>query len=111
MKIPVTEGRNTLFLPIETILRMESSRTYTIFHVKDGKQYIVAKHLGEIQKQLKPGIFFRVHKQHIVNLREVTAFTNTRSPLITMSDHAVITVATRRRAELLQMLRKMQNSI
>ena len=108
MKIPVTEGRNTLLLPVENILRMESIRVYTIFHVKDGRQYVVSKHIGHIEKQLKPGVFFRVHKQHIVNLREVTTIKNARSALITMSDNAVITVAMRRKTELMRMLKKLK---
>jgi two-component system LytT family response regulator len=108
MKIPVTEGHNTLFLPVENILRMESIRVYTIFHVKDGKQYVVSKHIGEIEKQLKPGVFFRVHKQHIINLREVATIKNARSPLITMSDNVVINVAIRRKAELIRMLKKLK---
>lgn len=108
MKIEVTEGRNTLFLPIENILRMQAERAYTIFYVKDGKQYVITQSLGNVQKHLEQGMFFRVHRQHIINLREIKIFLNARSPKITMSDNAVIDVASRRKAELIKLLKKLK---
>lgn len=108
MKITVTEGRNTLFLPVENILRMQAERAYTIFYVKDGKQYVIAKHLAQVQKQLTNGMFFRVHRQHIINLLEVKIYQQARSPKIIMSDNAVINVAERRKAELLKLLKKLK---
>jgi two-component system LytT family response regulator len=108
MKITVTEGRNTLFLPIENILRMQAERAYTIFYMKDRKQYVITKTLAAVQKQLEHGMFIRVHRQHIINIREVKIFLNARCPKITMSDNAVVSVASRRKTELIKLLKKLK---
>lgn len=108
MRFKVTNGRNTMLLPVENILRMQSEGAYTIFYVKDGKQYLITKHLGNIQKQLEQGMFFRVHRQHIINLREVKIFRNARSAAVTLSDNTVVNVAQRRKSDFVKMLARLK---
>ena len=106
--VMLSEGNKKYLLPVENILRMEAERAYTIFYSKDGKQYVYPKTLGAVQKLLMHRIFFRVHRQHIINLREVRFLQDARCPSVVLSNNAVIAVAQRRRTELIRMLKKLR---
>lgn len=103
----LSEGRKRYLLPVENILRIEAERQYTIFYVKDGKQYVHTQILGNVEKMLINGMFFRVHRQHIINLREVRIFQNARNPVVTLSDNTVVSIAQRRKNDFVRMLAKL----
>lgn len=113
MTIELTQGRNTLFVPAENIIRMESVRTYTVFYEKNGAQHVMCTNLGQVQKRLHANaelqkVFFRVHRSHIINLKEVKMYQNARGGKVVLTNNTAITVAHRRKAELLRVLQKLK---
>ena len=113
MTIEVTEGKNTLFVPAENILRMEAVRVYTVLHEKNGSQHVMATHLGQVMKRLSKQqelqkMFFRVNRSQIINLKEVKFYQQGRGGNVVLSNNAVVAVAYRRKTELLRVLRKMK---
>lgn len=113
MTIEVKNGRNTLFVPAENILRMEAVRVYTVLHEKNGSQHVMATHLGQVMKRLSKQqelqkMFFRVNRSQIINLNEVTFYQKGRGGKVVMSDNAVVAVAQRRKSELLNVFRKLK---
>lgn len=112
--IKLTEGRHTHILPVQNILRMDSAGAYTLIHMKDGKAYIHCRNLGTVEKYLRQfttlaEIFFRVHRSHVANLNEVQEFKYARrGGKLIMSDNAAVRVATRRKTELIKLLKKLK---
>jgi len=106
--ITIAEKNMKHILPVENIMRMKAARVYTIFYAKDGKQYVCCKRLGEVLKELEQGMFFRIHKSHIINLREIKVYQHAKTGQVIMKDNTVISVATRRKKELLRVLEKLR---
>lgn len=99
--IIVTERGIKRRLPLAEIVHMESHRVYTIFHTRNARQYVSSQNLGKVVSQLDPSQFLRIHKSHIVNLQEIKSCQLARGGNVTMSDNTVITVAQRKKTELL----------
>ncbi len=108
--IIVTDRGIKHLLPLEDILHLESRRIYTIFHIKNARQVISSHNLGRINKELDER-FLRIHKSHIVNLYEVKTYKKARGGKITLSDNTIITVAQRRKTELLKHLYQLNKKV
>jgi two-component system LytT family response regulator len=111
--ITLTEGKQQHFLPMENITRIEASGSYTIFYMKNGKQYLCCKHLAAVKQLLSTQsalaeIFYRVHRSHLINLKEVNTYEKARGGKVIMSDNVAVAVATRRKSELLKLLKKLK---
>lgn len=92
-------------IPAENIVRIESVRVYSIFHLRNStQQFVSSRNLGKVQHELNPEMFLRVHRSHIINLYEVKAFKNARCGKVILSDGTVINVAQRRKTEFLKHL-------
>ena len=110
--ITISTNQGKREVPAEDILRMESARVYTVFYERNGLQHVVSKNLGLVLQQLNDHsqlkrMFFRVHRQHVINLKEVKIFRNSRNANVTLSDQTVVNVAQRRRTELARILGKL----
>lgn len=60
-------------VPCETIQRIEAVGDYVLLHTPDAS-HIIRKTMTELEKELDPGRFIRIHRSHIVNTQAVTAF-------------------------------------
>lgn len=108
--IIVTEGRMKHLLPLEEILYVEAVRIYSIIHVKNcARQYVTSRNLRKVYEELKHNNFLQVHKSHIINLNEVKAYQQGRSAKVILKNDMVITVAQRRKTELLLHLKNLNN--
>ncbi len=95
----VVSMQNTKYvLPVKDILRLEAIRIYTVIYVKNKEQYICSKHLKVVCEELESSTFFRVHKSHVINLREVKGYEEGRGGKVIMSDNKVIDVSQRKKA-------------
>jgi NO-binding membrane sensor protein with MHYT domain len=69
--LPVEQAGTTRFLPVEEIVAIHANAHYTT--VFDGQNELFCPlSIGEVAQRLDPGMFLRVHRSHIVNLRRVT---------------------------------------
>ena len=64
----------TRLLDIEKIVYIESDRNYLDIHMDDGKMIKVRKLISDLEKELSPYGFLRVHKGFIVNYWFVEKF-------------------------------------
>jgi two-component system LytT family response regulator len=103
--IEIADNKKTLILPESEILRLAGQDGYTVVHTKDRKQYVSTQILKVAAQKLDPKIFLRIHKSHIINLREVRAYEKGDGGFVTMSDGSVVAVARRQKGEFLKMLR------
>ena len=88
----------------QDIVRCESDRNYTWFHLKNGEKLLSSYTLGSYEEFLAESEFIRVHRSHIVNVKHVK--TCSAEGLMTMNDGTGIEVSRRRRTEVVNILRE-----
>ena len=69
-RIAVKEGDRITFLNVETIDWIEAADNYICLHVGT-KSYLLRSKLGDIEKQLDPNQFLRIHRSRIVNIDRI----------------------------------------
>ncbi len=70
-KLPTVSGQKIVFVEADDVLRLHSDGHYTRVITAQGNQFCNLS-LGDLEGRLDPEHFMRVHRSHIVNLREVT---------------------------------------
>lgn len=91
-------------VPIEEIIRCESSANYTIFYLIDGRQLLVTRTLKEFDQMLRERKFLRTHQSHLVNSSFIREFHKGDGGYLIMKDESEVPVSSRKRAGLLQQL-------
>jgi two-component system, LytTR family, response regulator len=66
--VPCPKG--SVWVPVETIDRIESSRDYVLINTSV-KSYIMRAKMSDLERRIDPAIMMRVHRSHIVRLRSV----------------------------------------
>jgi DNA-binding LytR/AlgR family response regulator len=69
-KIPVYRANRLVLIDVDDALRLESNDHYT-WIVTATDRYLSNLSLSDLEERLDPGMFFRCHRSHIVNLRHV----------------------------------------
>jgi DNA-binding LytR/AlgR family response regulator len=69
-KVPTSQGQTIVFVEAEDLLRLQSDGHYTRVVTADGNRFCNLS-IGDLEARLDPAHFMRVHRSHIVNLREV----------------------------------------
>lgn len=91
---------------VKSIIRCESQNNYTMFYFTDRPKILVSKTLKEYEDLLSSSSFFRVHQSHLVNLLHVKRYNRFPESRIILSTNEIIPVAVRKRAVLLELLKK-----
>ena len=114
VKPPEPEGKKFILrtfdafhiLDYDDIIRCESDRNYSIFILKNGERIMISKSLSEFADQLEENGFFRVHQSHFINLKYLKKFKKDEFMAV-LKDDTEITVAYRKRDELIRIIRDM----
>ena len=101
-KIAIPTGEGLEFIPIKTILHIESSSNYSKLFFTDGKNILVTKQLGEFEELLSPFNFFRVHNSHLINLAYIRKYIRGEGGQVVMQNGDVIDVARRKKESFLK---------
>jgi two-component system, LytTR family, response regulator len=84
-----------IYIRQEHIIRLEASRSYTIFYLDNGTKQVGSKNLKEYAALLDPGLFYRCHHSHVVNLKKVIKFINHDGFFAKMSDNSLAHISKR----------------
>jgi len=68
--LPIRQGRETLRVPVPSIEWIDAAGDYMCIHAS-GSTHILRGTMKELEEILDPGLFQRVHRSTIVNLRRV----------------------------------------
>ncbi len=101
-KIALPYQNGVTFTEIKNIIYCESDNNYTKFHMVDGKQYTVAKTLGDIQEVLEERNFLRVHRQYLINLNHIKKYVRGEGNYLIMNNDANIPVARNKKEKLIE---------
>ena len=84
-----------------SVVCVEGSRNYSVFHLANGRSVTVSYSLGRFDGQLPSPYFLRVHKRYIVNLLEVVRYVKKDGGILAMSNDMEIPISAVRRKEFL----------
>lgn len=101
-KIALPTINGLVFMPVQQIVRCESTGNYTRIFFTDRKQLLVSKPLKEFEELLTDVDFFRVHNSHLINLQQMDSYIQGEGGFALMSDGAQVEVSRRRKAEFLR---------
>jgi two-component system, LytTR family, response regulator len=103
-KIAVASQKETQFIDIKDIVRLEADGNYTTIF-RDSKENIFSsKQIGEYENSLKPCGFFRIHDKHIINSKFLKSYIKGDGGLVTLHDQTELPVSRRKKEEFLVFL-------
>ena len=77
-RVLIRDGARTHILDLDEVDYLEAQADYVAYHVA-GRVHLKAQRISEVESQLDPTRFARVHRSFIVNLRKVQAIERTQS--------------------------------
>lgn len=104
--IPIDKGLE--FVTVTDIIRVEALGNFVQVHLPDRKKLTVYQNLTHYEKELENAQFMRVHRSHLVNLREVKSFQNRgKAGTIFLNDGSEIQISAGNKKEFLQRLEEL----
>jgi two-component system LytT family response regulator len=103
--LQVSEG--TLVIQASEIIRIESVSNYSRIFLFNGRKITVAKVLHWFEEQESLISFIRIHRTHLVNSFYITSLNGKRKNLLQLRNGEVFPVARRRRALLLEEIKRL----
>ena len=101
ISIPTREGY--MILRSEEILHLEASDNYTMIYLTSGKRYLSSKNIKIYEQNLDPNTFYRVHKSHIINVKDhLKEFSRLEGNVAVLSTGKVVPVSRRKLSGFLQ---------
>jgi two-component system, LytTR family, response regulator len=102
--LPTLQGLQ--FVKLSQICYVESSGNYSNFLLADNSKIMVSRQLGEYEKLLPADNFVRIHDKHIINLTCIKEYIKGSGGEVILENGARLTVAARRKDELLSRFEK-----
>lgn len=99
-KFKLKANNQVFLLDIDSIIRLESDKNYTLFYIEGREPIVVTRTLKEFEQIFKEYGFLRIHKSHLVNQLHMTSYRNTPDPHIMLKDGNSIPVSTRKKSML-----------
>lgn len=99
--IPTKEGID--FILIERILYCTADSNYTHIYLKD-KHILMSKPLKELEKQLNPYNFCRIHHSYLINLNHLVKYVRGNAGYVVMVDGKNLNVSRAKKTLLLEKL-------
>lgn len=99
VSLPASDGLD--FVPVSNIVYCQSEGNYAHIHFQDRPKMLVTRTLKELEEQLPPGRFFRVHNSYLINLREVRRFVRNDGGYLVMSNGDSVRISRTRKEQLL----------
>ncbi len=104
--LAVKEG--LVYLLVADVNRIESSGSYCIFHMADNSKYVVSKNIGEYEAMLPCGVFFRIHKSYLINIKKVRKYIRSNGYFVEMEDGTQVEISRRKKDEFLLLMDKLK---
>ncbi len=102
--LPTLQGLQ--FVKLSQICYVESSGNYSNFFLADNTKIMVSRQLGEYEKLLPADNFVRIHDKHIINLTCIKEYIKGSGGEVILENGARLSVAARRKDELLSRFEK-----
>jgi two-component system LytT family response regulator len=99
----VSAGTRDAVVHASEIARIRANGYYASLVTHDGKEYLLRTPLDQLERELDPGNFVRVHRSAIISLREVRGLERTvrRSTVVVLQDGTRVPLSRSRREAVL----------
>lgn len=102
--IALPEINGFSIVKIKDIVRCEGERNYSRIFFIDGKSVLVSRTLLEFDNMLVSHGFFRIHRSHLISLRNVNRYLKADGGVVEMIDKTLLPVSPKFKDELLTRL-------
>ena len=103
-KISIPIGNSVQLVPVNEIVRVESDSNYSTIYFTNRPKQVVTKTLKDLEEQLTPHNFIRIHHSHLVNAEHVIGYKNQDSGYLIVYGNEVVEISRRKKQEVLQQL-------
>ncbi|MCU0324590.1 MAG: LytTR family DNA-binding domain-containing protein [Spirosomaceae bacterium] len=104
-KITIPTQMGIELVEVESIIRCESARGFTILHLPKLKTIVSSRDLKSFQELLEEYDFYRVHDSHLVSYYHIERVLNKDGGVVLTSDNFEVPIARRRKNEFIEWLR------
>lgn len=102
--LPTLQGLQ--FIKLDQINYCESNGNYTTFYLLNNTKIMVSRQLGVCEKLLPEDTFIRIHDKHLINLSTIKEYIKGSGGEVILEDGTMLSVAARRKNELLSRFEK-----
>jgi len=102
--IPSNNGYKVI--SVKEITRCEADGSYTLIKLVNGEKYQVSQNLKSLEKQLANNDFFRVHRSHLISLKQIDNYSKGSSSVLSLKDGTTIDLSSSKKQELLKYLNR-----
>ena len=103
LAIPSSSGLD--FVDVDDILRIQAEGRYSRIFLRSGGSMLVTKNLGQFDKLLGDGRFFRSHHSHLVNTGHVRKYLHREGGVILLRDGSRVPLARARKKSFFERMR------
>jgi|SRR5690348_4069673 len=103
-KIAISTSEGIEFIPIKSIIHIESRSNYSKIFLTDNKSLIVTKILKDFEEMLAPYNFYRVHNSHLINMNYIQKYIRSQGGQVQLLDGTLIDISRRKKDEFLKMI-------
>lgn len=100
-RLAVSTLNKVLIFRYEDIIRVSASKSYTMFHFKNGESFLSSRGLFFYEKLLILNGFFKNHKSHLINIIHIDSI-DVRSNKLHLTDGTVLPITKENRDLLLR---------
>lgn len=93
------------FVEMKDIIFCMADGKYTTFFLLNGKKIVSSKNLGEYEKLLNEGFFYRVHHGYIINIKYLSSIIKKDGVYCELTNKVTIPIAKRRQEEFNKFIR------
>lgn len=104
-RIRISTSSGFEFMYTDELIFLKAEGSYTDVYSKNSDKLLISKPIKQIEQELNPNIFFRVHRSYIINIRFIKRFDRTKN-IIIMINGAEIPLSRRRYDEFITFLKK-----
>lgn len=109
-RITVAEQFGFRIVNVEDLIYLEAESNYTVLHLKDDKQIVATRTLGEFEKLLEGTEFYRIHKSSIINLNFLSGYTSYQGNFAEMTNGTILNISRRKLIEFREKVKHFSNN-
>lgn len=91
--IALPEMNGFTIVKVKDIVRCEGERNYSRIYFNNGNSVLVSRTLLEFDNLLAPHGFFRIHRSHLISLKNVNRYLKTDGGVVEMADKTQLPVS------------------
>ncbi|MDP4828121.1 MAG: LytTR family DNA-binding domain-containing protein [Flavobacteriales bacterium] len=99
--IPTRDG--LAFVQNNEIIHLDAHDSYTVLYLTENRKYVSSKTIKTFEEKLNKGMFFRIHKSHIINIaHHLKEYNRSEGNIAIMSNGAELPISRRKMSQFME---------